>query len=281
MRTALALLILWLACPKTSAGVSAPDGYAGSAGSEQKEVKFTQMAPYSDDTNLTRHFGYRIDFPAYALTNESFQVLIPVTYSTNKAWGLLVWISPSDDPVLPSDWKVELENRGLLFVAARRSGNERHPMDRFRLALDAACNMCRLYNVDRQRIYIGGFSGGSRMASMLGVAYADIFTGALCICGVNFYKSVAATGGKYFPAMFVPDPGGLSLAKRSRRFVLLTAGHDENRENTQAISTNGFKREGFHHVLYLEVPGMAHAMPDAKVFKQAMEYLAGEIEPGR
>jgi predicted esterase len=179
------------------------------------------------------------------------------------------------------DWKTELENRGFLFVSANRSGNERHPIDRFRLALDATCNICRQYSVDRQRIYIGGFSGGSRMASMLGVAYADIFAGTLCISGVNFYKSVPTTGGKYFPPTFVPDPGVLQLAKQNRRFVLVTGEHDENRENTQAISTNGFMREGFRHVLYLEVPGMTHAMPDAKVFKQVMDYLAGETEPGR
>jgi predicted esterase len=278
MRTSLALVVLCSVFLKTSADASASEGPTVPVGVEQKEVKFTQMAPYADDTNLTKHFGYRIDFPAYAITNETFQVLIPGTYSTNKTWGLLVWISPSDDPMLPPDWKAELENRGLLFVSAHHSGNERHPMDRFRLALDATCNICRQYKVDRQRIYLGGFSGGSRMASMLGVAYADIFAGTLCVCGVNFYTSVAASGGKYFPAMFVPDPGTLLLAKRSRRFVLLTGEHDENRENTQAMSTNGFKREGFRHVLYLEVPGMAHAMPDANVFRKALDFLSGQTE---
>jgi dienelactone hydrolase len=245
-------------------------------GSERQEVQFTQTAPYSDGTNITRHFGYTVDLPAYAITNESFQIVIPRTYSTNGSWGLLVWISPSDDPDISLDWQEELKSQELLFVSARRSGNQRHPLDRFRLALDATCNVCRRYKVDRKRIYVGGFSGGGRMASMLGVAYADLFTGTLCVCGVNFYKEVGVAGGKYYPATFVPDPGVLLLGKRSGRFVLLTGENDQNRENTKSLSMSGFKREGFRNVLYLEVPGMGHAMPDVKVLRQSLDYLAGK-----
>jgi hypothetical protein len=253
-----------------------PEDTTDSAGPEQRDLQFTQGAPYSNGTNLTRHFGYTVELPAYDITNEFFRVVIPGTYSTNGSWGLLVWVSPNDDPVIPQDWKEELKNRELLFVSARSSGNRRHPLDRFRLALDATCNLCRRYRVDRKRIYVGGFSGGARMASMLGVAYADIFTGTLCVCGVNFYTDVAVAGGKYYPATFVPDPGVLLLGKRNGRFVLLTGEYDENRENTKTLWVSGFKREGFRNVLYLEVPGMSHAMPDVKVLRQTLDYLAGK-----
>jgi hypothetical protein len=111
------------------------------------------------------------------------------------------------------------------------------------------------------------------MASMLGVGYGDIFTGTLCVCGVNFYADLPVSGGKYFPGTFVPDQGVLLRAKRSDRFVLLTGEHDENRENTKSASVNGFKREGFRHVLYLEVPGMGHEMPKGDILARALDYL--------
>jgi predicted esterase len=241
-----------------------------------QEVRFGDSAPYSDATNITRHLGYTVELPAYALTNESFRVLVPGATPTNGSWGLLVWISPNDGSGIPADWQSELSNHGVLFVSALHSGNSRHPLDRFRLALDATCNMCRRYNVDRRRIYVGGFSGGARMASMLGVGYGDIFTGTLCVCGVNFYTSLPISGGKFYPGTYVPDPGVLLRAKRNDRFVLLTGENDENRENTKSANTTGFKREGFRHVLYLEVPGMGHAMPEGKVLAQALEYLASE-----
>jgi predicted esterase len=242
-------------------------------GSVYEDVHFLDRAPYSDATNIARHLGYTVELPPYTLTNEVFRVVVPVAASTNQPLGLLVWISPNDDATLPSDWETELRNRSLLFVSALHSGNSRHPLDRFRLALDATCNMCRRYNVDRRRIYVGGFSGGARMASMLGIGYGDVFSGTLCVCGVNFYTDLSVSGGKYYPGTFVPDPGALLRAKRSGRFVLLTGEHDENRENTKSASM-GFKREGFRHALYLEVPGTGHAMPEAQIFAQALDYLA-------
>lgn len=242
------------------------------------DLQFTQTAPYSDEANVTRHFGYTVPLPEYAITNELFQLRVPATFSTNDTWGLLVWISPSDEPSVPGDWDLELAKHRLLFISAHRCGNSRHPLDRFRLALDATCNMCRRYPVDRRRIYLAGFSGGARIASMLGVAYADIFSGTLCFCGVNFYKNVPAAIGQYYPATFTPNPGVLLNAKRNGRFVLLAGQHDENRDNTERVCRMGFKREGFRNVLFLEVPGLGHAMPPATALGRALSYLADVSE---
>jgi predicted esterase len=273
MRIGLLFLTLWSVWLQVKAVASPPDDSTNAARVDQRDLQFTQVAPYSDGTDITRHFGYRVDMPEYNLTNESFRLLVPRAYSTNGSWGLLVWISASDEPIIPADWERELEGRGLLLVSARHSGNQRHPLDRFRLALDATCNICRSYKVDRRRIYVAGFSGGARIASMLGVAYADVFTGTVCICGVNFYKDVIVGKDQYYPATFVPDPGVLLLGKRSGRFVLFTGEHDENLENTRSAFRE-FKREGFRQVVCFEVPGMSHAMPTGKMFGKALDYLA-------
>ena len=273
MRTELLALILWFAGLQVEAVAGPSNDSAEPAGLAEQKMQFAQGAPYSNLTNLTQHFGFRADAPDYCITNESFRVLIPRAYSTDGSWGLLVWISPSDEPIIPSDWEAELEKHRMLFVAAYHSGNHRHPLDRFRLALDATSNICRRYKIDRHRINVAGFSGGARIASMLGVGYADIFTGTLCICGVNFYKDVLVGQGKYYPATFVPDPGVLLQGKQNSRFVLLTGEHDENRENTQS-AFNIFKREGFRHVVCFEVAGMSHALPSGKKLGEALDYLA-------
>jgi predicted esterase len=278
VRTAGSGIIVALCLAALQAANSSPadEALTNPPGPDPQEVQFFDRAPYSDATNIARHLGYTVELPPYSLTNETFRVVVPPGSSTNATWGLLVWISPNDKSTFPSDWQSELSKRGVLFVSALHSGNSRHPLDRFRLALDATCNVCRRYNVDRRRVYVGGFSGGARMASMLGVGYGDIFTGTLCVCGVNFYTDLPISGGKFYPGTFVPDPGALLRAKRSGRFVLLTGEQDQNRENTKSASMHGFKREGFRHVLYLEVPGMGHAMPNAQVFAQALDYLAGD-----
>jgi len=240
--------------------------------------QFRDGAPYGSAAEITRHFGYKVPVPEYDLKSEKFRVIVPEDYSTNETWGLLVWISPENEARVPESWAAELARHRLLLVSAYKSGNDRHPLDRFRLALDATCNMCRNYPIDRLRIYVGGFSGGSRMASMLGVAYGDIFTGTLCVCGVNFYRALRSPEGEQYQPTYVPDPGAWARARKVGRFVLLTGETDPNRPNTKCLAESGFKRDGFKSVLYLEVPGMGHAMPELAVLRKALDFLDGSAK---
>ena len=51
------------------------------------------------------------------------------------------------------------------------------------LALLAAYNLMSRYPVDAQKVYVGGFSGGARIALRLALAYPDLFHGALLNAG--------------------------------------------------------------------------------------------------
>ena len=262
-------MVCWLGCVlacigEDSTGASTPD---------DEDRQFTDLAPYASATEITRHFGYAVPLPDYDLKVEKFRLVLPKGYSTNATWGLLVWISPENEAHVPKDLSAELASHRLLLVSAYKSGNDRHPLDRFRLALDATCNMCRKYPIDRKRIFIGGFSGGARIASMLGVAYGDVFTGTLCVCGVNFYRALRGPQGEEYPATYSPDPGAWARAKQVGRFVLITGETDPNRRSTKLLADSRFKRDGFKNVRYEEVPGMGHATPEAGVFRRALDYL--------
>lgn len=239
----------------------------------QSERQFTNAAPYSSEAEIQRHFGYEVPLPAYDLKLEKFRTVIPDHYGTNHAWGLLVWISAENEARVPEEVAAEAQSHQMLLISAYKSGNDRHPLDRFRLALDGVCNMCREYQVDRTRIYVSGFSGGSRIASMLGVAYGDVFSGTLCLCGVNFYRPTRSTEGEEYPATYVPEPGPLARAKQVGRFVLMTGETDPNRRSTLVLAEKGFKQEHFRNLLVQEVPGMGHAVPAGKELRQALDYL--------
>jgi poly(3-hydroxybutyrate) depolymerase len=72
----------------------------------------------------------------------------------------------------------------MIFVSASNSGNDANVLDRREpLALLAAHNVRQRYPVDPDRVYIGGFSGGSRVAMRLAVAYPDVFRAALLNAG--------------------------------------------------------------------------------------------------
>jgi hypothetical protein len=240
---------------------------------ETNVVQFTQPAPYSSDEELGRRFGYGVLPPGYDISGERFRVEVPPTGPTNTTFGLLVWLSPGDDAVFPPVWQDELARHEFILVLPLNSGDERNPADRLRLALDATCNACRKYRIDRKRIYIGGYAGGARLASMLGIACSDIFTGTLCVGGVGFHLHVVVSGNQYYPGSFYPNPQLVEQARTKEGFVLITGEGDPNFELIKVVAEKGFRRDGFKRVLLLQAPGIGQTPPEPGTLNQALVFL--------
>jgi hypothetical protein len=205
---------------------------------------------------------------------DSFQLVVPKTHRPDQRWGVLVWISPSDSARIPPEWESVLERRRLLFVGAIKAGNSRNILERIQLAVLASVGMRERFQVDERRVYVSGFSGGGRVASMLGVAYADMFTGAASFMGVNFYTDLpSADGKKLYPPQFIPDDEVLEIAKRRSRFALISSERDFNKPDTRIVWEQGFMKEGFPAAAYLEVPGIGHSMPSAEWLDKALHFL--------
>ena len=240
---------------------------------ETNIVQFKVSAPYSSEEEIGRRFGFRPPFPPYDIVSEKFRLTVPASYSTNSAWGLVVWLSPGEDGSITPDWQDELGKHKILIVAPLNAGDERHPLDRLRLALDATSNVCRRYRIDRKRIYVAGFSAGARMASMIGIACGDIFTGMLCVSGINFHMNVPASGGQYFPASFYPSADILYFARTHAKYVLMVGEKDPDRDLIRLVAERGFVRDGFKNVLFIEVPGLQRALPGISPLDQALTFL--------
>ena len=197
----------------------------------------------------------------YDLAAESFEVFVPETYDPEQPFGLLVWISPASSGGLSRPDNLELlAEKRLIWVGANNSGNDRWHWYRTGLALDAAHNMQRLYNIDPGRIYISGYSGGGRVASSLGFLFPEVFRGGAYFFGCNYIRNVAVPGkpGAYWRAGFPAPPNGdLRRIKKEHRFVLVTGERDFNRDETEAYFGE-YKRDRFKHVTYIEIPEADH-----------------------
>jgi poly(3-hydroxybutyrate) depolymerase len=133
--------------------------------------------------------------------------------------------------------------------------------------------MKKLYEIDANRVYISGVSGGGRISSMLGVCYPDVFKGGIYIVGCNYFREMTApnTGGKVWHRGYAQPPADLfNQAKKNVSHVLLTGETDMNREQTKEYYEKGFKKDGFLHVTYIEVPGMGHQPPNSEWFEKAL-----------
>lgn len=211
--------------------------------------------------------------PPYDVSKETFDVVVPEGCKPGIPHGLFIWISAGAGTAIPKEWEALLAERKLIFVAARNSGNNRNIFDRMRMAIDANAHLRSLYPVDGRRVYVSGFSGGARVASMLGVCFAEMFSGAACFMGVNFYTDAKGEDGKRYTLNYIPDDVVAGLAKRFCRFALVTAEKDFNRANTLAVMEQGFVKEGFAHARAFEVPGLGHAMPPAAWLGKALAFL--------
>ena len=227
------------------------------------DVTFDKSPPHCDADELKARLHSKEDAGPYDVTKEKFKLVLPKSYAHAAKWGLFIYINADDSANIPGGYEPVLEKHKLIGVSAYKSGNERNVFDRFRLAIDANFNLSKRFNIDPARVYVSGFSGGGRVASMLAVAYADVFSGAIPLCGANFYTDIPSEPGKSWSRNFIPVDEALKIAKESGRYVLVTGEKDFNLKNTRAVFEHGFKKEGFKRALLLEVPGLAHSPPAA------------------
>jgi hypothetical protein len=242
---------------------------------------FVERSPFSEFETLRKRFNWsaKMERPAdYVLEEESFIVYMPPDYNpAQPTHGLLVWISPTETGTLPPVWMPVMDEQKLVWIGADQSGNYRPSQwHRLGLALDALHNMMTHFAIDEERVYVSGFSGGGRAASLLAPHFADVIRGGLYMCGSHYFRNVPVPGrpGEHFEEqMSRPAPELYDLAHERSRFVLLTGEKDYNRDETYSIYRNGYRRDSFRHVTYIEIPEMPHAMPLADWLTQAIEAL--------
>lgn len=176
----------------------APEADADGGGL-QRDVVFTDYSPLSVNSELLRRLwsplaaaegeqiltrsGKVLSQQSIDLSQEKFTVYVPPE-APPHGYALLVFVPPWEDARLPLGWASVLDHYGVIFVCATRSGNDEPVYGRREpLALLAAHNIMHRYMVNPERIYVAGFSGGSRVAMRLALAYPDLFRGALLNAG--------------------------------------------------------------------------------------------------
>lgn len=225
----------------------------------------------------------------FAIEAESFELYVPPRCSDAgpaggaeiRRCGLIAWISPHASGHPPPEWQAVLDARGLLWVGANRSGNERALAVRVDLALAGAASVRDRYSLSAQRQYVAGFSGGGRCASVAALLYPDVFAGGLFFGGADFFGPVLLDdgSGRVFAPPFPPPERALQAGVRERgRYVLLTGSRDFNRDEMRAIF-RGYQQAGIRGAALLEVPGLGHALPNAAWFERAVTAVDGPGPP--
>jgi pimeloyl-ACP methyl ester carboxylesterase len=173
--------------------------------------------------------------------------------------GVLVYISPTDSGELPPAWAPVLESKSLLYIAADGFGNSRPTAERVVAALGALRLARKLGSLDEQRLYIAGMSGGGRVASQVITHFPELFSGALCIVGADY---------------FLPQDETLRARVASRRLVLLTGSRDFNYDELRLVYRR-YQQGGMTNIRLMDVPDLGHEQASRVQLTNALEFLDG------
>ncbi len=276
------------------AGIAAlVDAHAAPAATGlQTEVVFSDYSPLSGTTQLVRRLlsplaseqikGVLARTPAprrlleqsIDLAAERFVLYVPPTPPA-AGYGVLVFVPPWQDARLPQGWGPTLDRFGVIFVSAARSGNEEDVIGRREpLALLALYNVMQRYPVDPQRVYVGGFSGGSRIAMRLALGYPDVFRGAL----LNAGSDPLGTG---VPPL--PPAELFRHFQESMHLVYVTGENDPAHLDMDADSMHSMRKWCVFGTTALVARRSSHEVARTEALVDALHALATSAvaEPGR
>jgi dienelactone hydrolase len=204
------------------------------------------------------------------LARERFVLYVPPTVPP-QGYSLLVFVPPWRSAIVPAGWAAVLDRHGMIFVSAANSGNDANVLSRrIPLALLAAHNVLGRYPIDRDRVYIGGFSGGSRVAQRVAVAYPDVFHGALLNSGSDPIGDAQIA---------LPSAGLFRQFQSSTRLVYIT-GNDDRWNVERDEDTRHSMRQWCVFGLSVETtPRAGHEPPAPPAFERALSALAEPAQP--
>lgn len=216
------------------------------------------------------HSGARFREYPLDLANEKYVRFVPPK-EPPEGYSLLVFIEPWKLAGVPRDWIPVLERHGVIFITAEKSGNTEGVYERrIPLALVAAHNVMKQYRVNPDRVFIGGMSGGSRVALRMALAYPDVFHAAL------LHSSSDPIGTAELP---LPAPDLLRQFQESTRLVFITGEYDiPNIEKDQA-SRASLRDWCAFDIVVQRFALAGHALSGARDFEPALTALENHNAP--
>lgn len=206
------------------------------------------------------------------LERERFLVYAPAQRPAD-GYRLLVFVPPWKGAArLPEGWSQVLDREGVIFVSAAETGNDANVLlRRMPLALIAADNVARAYGVDRGRVYVGGFSGGARVALRLALAYPDVFAGALLNAGSDRLGEAD---------VILPPAELFQRFQETSRVVFVTGGGDTANLRRDAASQASLRAWCVGGVGRYVAPRLQHEVASAAALERGLQLLVGD-PPGQ
>jgi pimeloyl-ACP methyl ester carboxylesterase len=119
------------------------------------------------------------------------------------------------------------------------------------------------------RVWVGGFSGGAKAASLAAAVHPYAFAGALLVGGAGYWRPLAVPeDSRVLAPECAPPPYQVP-----QRFALVVGEADEWRNPVRAIA-KALDEDGYHAATF-EARGLGHELPVKGVLELALTHLDG------
>jgi predicted esterase len=244
------------------------------------EVTFANYSPLSGNAEMARRLlsplknaqlqkmlagGAKLRDQAIDLSQEKFALYVPPRMPA-AGYGLIVFVAPWNGALLPDGWGPVLDQYGMIFATAARSGNDQSALARREpLALLAEANVAQRYRLDSARIIVAGFSGGSRMALRIALGYPDVFRGAILNAGSDPIGDATIA---------LPPRDLFARFQDMTHLVFLTGDEDRHNVAFDTASRHSLRDWCVLHVDQRTTMGGGHDPLDGTALSRALDILA-------
>jgi dienelactone hydrolase len=209
----------------------------------------------------------------YDSRRQRYQLYVPKNYDRGKAWPLVLFVSPGDDPLGWPVWQKPCEDRGMLFCAAYGAGGRCPPAQRVRLILDALDDVRRHYHLDPEQTYLAGFSGGARTACLLAFALPEYFAGVITCCGT----APLAPPGDGWTEPWQRQPFLLHRARERLSVAVVTGADDPGHKENETAFLPLLRDLGVRSQVWVG-QRLGHALPRPDLLDRVHTWLAEDLK---
>lgn len=205
------------------------------------------------------------------LQMERFAIHVGPGITAQRPAALLIWLGPVANSTIPESLANAASKQGVIVIAPTDIGGTRDLTNRLQLALDATYAAMERWHIDPNRVYIGGFSAGAKMANLAWMAFPDVFKGSLLVSGASFYQEVQVGPSSYWPRQFNEPVRANMQLLASRRSAVVVGENDPARLYAVAVARR-MSLESIRAESYV-VPKIGHEFPDEPYFLQGLRWL--------
>lgn len=237
-----------------------------SFGQSKGQPALISQCPITEPTRLDWIFAVSNQSPAeappgllenYDSTKQRFELYVPAGVESRAAAPLILFISPSQKATGLSQFRKLCDREGIVFASPHQAGNKTPGTRRVRIVMDTLDEVRRRIKIDPDRTYIGGFSGGGRIAMTIATALPEYFGGVIPVCA----------GGQLRTELWLRERVMSRL-----RIALLTGENDFNRGEIERMTQTLFSGIGVTSRVWT-AQRIGHAIPSGKTLDEAFAWL--------